>query len=236
MGGAALDKMGASLQTDMGSTTPLLQRRRKLSVHLSLPDIQLPEPWSDDVFTKIELEGGVQLNAEQRVFLQGGFADHWESFCRWKEFNDSAPKERKWLDDLIEKLGETVKALDASGSVGNTVLWRAGLSLEDLKSLRQHFVDLRKELGRKGRKPNFLLPRILDDLECLFLECGGTLTEVSRPGEDRTRKSPFISFAWAVFLQLPEPMRPASGQALAVAWERMRRKPRSSRRPPLRWI
>ena len=143
------------------------------------------------------------------------------------------------MDDLIEKLDDTVQALEASGKVGDIVFWRAGIDLKDetarLKSLRQHCIDIRKDLDRQGRKSNFFLPEILDRLEFLFREAGGASTEVSRPGEDRTRISPFISFAWAVFLRVPEPMRPASGQALATAWERIRQKlpPRASRSSPL---
>jgi len=206
---------------------------------LKLPKIRLrEEAWSDDVFAEIELAGGVQLNAQQRRSLQADVEGYEKDFRRWKEMNDSDPKDRDRLDDLIEKLNETVKVVKASGRVGDIVFWRAGINLKDetarLKSLRQHCIDMRKELGRQGRKSNFFLPEILARLESLFREAGGASTEVSRPGEDRTRKSPFIDFAWAVFLQVPEPMRPASGQALATAWERIRKKlPRASRSSPL---
>ena len=195
------------------------------------------EAWSDDIFAKIELAGGVQLNAQQRRSLQADVEDYEENFRRWKEMDDSDPEDRGRLDDLVEKLGEMVEALEASGKVRDIVFWRAGINLKDetarLKSLRQHCIDMRKELGQQGRKSNFFLPEILARLKSLFREVGGASTEVSRPG-DRTRKSPFIDFAWAVFLQIPEPMRPASGQALATAWERIRHKlPRASRSSPL---
>ena len=206
-----------------------------MSIHLSQPDIQLrKEAWSEDVFAKIELAGGVQLIAQQRRSLQANVEDYEENFLRWKEMNDSDPKDRRRLDDLIGRLDDTVQAFEGGGKVRDIVFWRAGINLKDetarLKSLRQHRIDLRKELGRQGRKSNFFLPEILDRLEALFREAGGASTEVSRPGEDRTRISPFISFAWVVFLQAPEPMRPASGQALATAWERIRQKlpPRAS--------
>jgi len=210
-----------------------------LNLHLSLPDIQLrKEAWSDGVFAEIERAGGVHLNAQQRRSLQADVEDYEEHFHRWQEMNDSDPKDSKRLEELIEKLNKTVQAVEASGRVGDIVFWRAGINLKDetarLKSLRQHCIDMRKELGRQGRKSNFFLPEILARLESLFREAGGASTEVSRPGEDRTRKSPFIDFAWAVFLQVPEPMRPASGQALATAWERIRQKlPRASRSSPM---
>ena len=212
-------------------------------VHLPHPDIQLRNKvWSDDVFAEIEKAGGVQLNAQQRLALQADVEDYEENSRRWKAMCDADPNYRKRLDHLIKKLGETVKALEASERVGAIVLWRAGLNLEDetarLKSLRQHCVDVRQELAGQGRNPNIFLPEILGRLESLFLDAGGASTAVSRPTVEvgyRTRESPFISFAWAVFLQAPEPIRPLSGQALAVAWERIQQKakPRASQARPL---
>jgi len=82
-----------------------------LSIHLSQPDIQLrKEAWSEDVITKIQLAVGVQLIAQQRRSLQANIEDYEENFLRWKEMNDSDPKDRRRLDDLIGRLDDTVQA------------------------------------------------------------------------------------------------------------------------------
>ena len=60
-----------------------------MSIHLSQPDIQLrKEAWSEEVFAKIELAGGVQINAQQRRSLQTDVEDYEENFLRWKEMNE----------------------------------------------------------------------------------------------------------------------------------------------------
>jgi len=82
-----------------------------LSIHLSQPDIQLrKEAWSEDVIAKIQLAVGVQLIAQQRRSLQANIEDYEENFLRWKEMNDSDPKDRRRLDDLIGRLDDTVQA------------------------------------------------------------------------------------------------------------------------------
>jgi hypothetical protein len=73
------------------------------------------------------------------------------------------------------------------------------------------------------------LPQLLTDLEAVFREAGGGPTGVRRVNDERnTRRSRFVSFAWAAILHLPADMRPSSEQALAAAWERIRSKRKES--------
>jgi len=199
------------------------------------------KPWGDDVFAEIEEVGRVILNAQQRRDLQGQ-VETYVAELEWCELmgGDGEPFHRKWLDTLIKNLNATILALEAPSGVKCRVFFRAGLPLNVhnvawwLKSLRESCVEERKELARQGRKPNVRLYELLEGLEFIFRDAGGTSTEVSRQGEDRTRKSPFINFAWSVLHQIPESMRPDSGQALAVAWERRQKPPpRASRSSPL---
>ena len=122
---------------------------------MKLPKLKLPqvplrdEAWSDDVFANIEKEGGVRLNAELRLRLQADVERYEDDVRRWQEMCDTGSDDRKRLDNLIDKLGEAVRVLEASERVGAIVFWRAGLNLEEetmhLKSLLQRSIDVRKE-------------------------------------------------------------------------------------------
>ena len=206
---------------------------------LKLPQIRLrEEAWSDDVFANIEKEGGVRLNAEQRLTLQADVERYEDDVRLWQEMKNSATDDRKRLDNLIDTLGEAVRVLEASERVGAIVFWRAGLNAEEetmhLKSLLQRSIDVRKELGGRGRKRNIFLPDILWRLESLFRDAGGTKTGVYRIDGGETRASPFLSFAWAALLQVAKSARPETHQALATDWERNRQEmARASPNSPL---
>ena len=184
-----------------------------MSVHLSQPAIRLrKDVWSDEVFAEIELAGGVQLNAKQRQNLQVE-VERFQAEIEFCELmgGDLGPGDRKWLDSVIKTLDATISALEAPSGVKFRVFYRArlgvGVGIAQLKSLRESCIEERKELGRRGRKLNFRLHELLRDLEFFCAILGGTSTKVSRPTVEpgyRPRESPFISFAWAVFLQMPE--------------------------------
>ena len=208
---------------------------------MKLPQIRLREKaWSGDVIANIEKEGGVRLNAEHRRTLQAEVERYEDDVLLWHELNNSASDDRKRLDNLIDKLGEAVRVLEASERVGAIVFWRAGLNLEEetrhLKSLFQHSIDVRNELGEPGRNPNIFLPDILWKLEISVSGCGRDQDgDFTHKNIDETREAPFLSFAWAVLQQVSQPARPVSHQALAAAWERIRQKPtpRASPSSPL---
>jgi hypothetical protein len=191
------------------------------------------EPWDDDVFADFEEAGRVILNAQQRRELQSQ-VEAYVALLEWLELvgGDGAPHSRKWLDRLIKKLEATILALEAPSGVKGRVFSRAKLTLYVhnvawwLKSLRDGCVKEREELGQQGRKPNFRLHELLGGLEFIFRDAGGIVKGISRSDEHGTREAPFIDFAWEVLLQVPESMRPKTHQALAVAWERSRQKPK----------
>jgi hypothetical protein len=203
-----------------------LQRRRKLSVHISRPNNQFRKrAWSRTVFAGIERAGGIKLYAYGRQRLRWETKQYVEGYSRWKDEHSKAPKR---LDLLIATLGETIRALEESGNVGVWAFSDAGLSeggetLKDeiarLQSLRQTCVDMREGLKAPGRKFNFYRNEFIGRLAIVFIELGGTWTTVRRV-EDPSKISPFLKFAWAVLQQVPSSMRPPTVDALAMAWKR----------------
>jgi hypothetical protein len=195
----------------------------------------LEEPWAGVVFEEFEQAGGVRLNASLRLTLQTDVELY--QILKMHSNRMLASSYRKSVATLIKHLDAAIPLLQASPMIRERVLFMAHLrellptedQIEAFKLLRERYVELQNVLARPGPKGNFYLDQLLRKLEIIFLDAGGTSTRISRRGEARFRESPFINFAWAVLLQVPESMRPASGQALAVRWERIKHQPTRQR-------
>jgi len=174
----------------------------------------------DDVFARMEAAGGVQLDADQREQIQSLICC---IFSWWVDHEaiDYAD-DRKRMSRLVSSLdAEALRGVDGF----NVFQAVCGGEIERLRSIREYWACALRERQRPGRKVNPSLRLLLEDLWELFGEAGGEATGVSHD-DDGTRTSPFISFAWACLVALPDDMRPPSGQALAVAWQRMLANPR----------
>jgi hypothetical protein len=186
----------------------------KASTRIKLTDLD---------FSEIAAAGGIKLKKTQRRHLLN-LMKHYEFFHRSFQRTDS---DRAHLRALLRHLdGEigALRGLAQNADRFHLMFTLAGCELDSEIATR---LKLKAEVARDllpaaKRDPGHYrrLPQLLFGLETIFKNAGGGSTKINRPREgDRTRRSPFIDFAWEVILRIPEPKIFDSHQALAVAWE-----------------
>jgi CRISPR-associated protein Cas2 len=190
-----------------------------------LSSLKLPGPLtkiSDEVLSRASAKGGVQIGRQQRGQIRRLIEEYEIDEKEWQAALSERIADRKKLRSHSKKAEALAHFIKSDKWAQYHLRWRGmdpKLEIAQLVALSDGLGWAAGPSGR-GKKRHEAFRYLLERLAGIFREVGGGSTRISRDSISDVRKSKFVDFVWTIINELPATIKPASGQALASAWEK----------------